>query len=181
MGCKKLAWPKFHSIMRRQNSSIIVCALAGAFITTDISSARQTTIPSASTHEPLTNWTAKEDHQNMMEQLGIKTLRPGADGNNPKAPNYQNTDESKANPYFPLPDPLTLKNGEKVTTPEMWWNRRRPEIVEDFDREVYGRVPANPPKVTWEATSVIHTNNGSIPVTKQLTAMWTTPLSGHQG
>ena len=39
------------------------------------------------------------------------------------------------------PDALTLKNGKKVTTPEMWWNQRRPEIVEDFEREVLGRVP----------------------------------------
>lgn len=105
----------------------------------------------------------------MMDQLGIKNVRPGADGNNPKAPNYQNTDESKANSYPSLPDPLTLKNGEKVTTPEMWWRQRRPEIVEDFDREVYGRVPANVPKVTWEVKSTTRTNNGAIPViTKQL-------------
>ena len=88
------------------------------------------------------SWTANQDHQNMMDQLGIKSLRPGADGNNRQAPNYQNTDEAKANPYPNLPDPLTLKDGEKVTTPEMWWQKRRPEIVEDFDREVYGRVPA---------------------------------------
>ena len=115
------------------------------------------------------NWTANQDHQNMMEQLGIKSLRPGAEGMNRQAPNWQNTDEAKANPYPNLPDPLTLKNGEKVTTPEMWWQKRRPEIVEDFDREVYGRVPANVPKVTWKVASTIHTNNGSIPViTKQL-------------
>ena len=97
------------------------------------------------------NWSAEQDHRNMMEQLGIKTLRPGAEGMNPQATNYQNTDEAKANPYPNLPDPLTLKNGEKVTTPEMWWKQRRPEIVEDFDREVYGRVPKNAPKVTWDS------------------------------
>jgi len=115
------------------------------------------------------NWTASQDHQNMMEQLGIKSLRPGADGNNPKAANYQNTDESKANPYPDLPDPLTLKNGQKVATPEIWWKLRRPEIVEDFDREVYGRVPTNVPKVTWKVTSTIRTNEGTIPViTKRL-------------
>jgi len=34
-----------------------------------------------------------------------------------------------------------LKNGQKVTTAQMWWEQRRPEIVEDFDREIYGRVP----------------------------------------
>ncbi|HVU07896.1 MAG TPA: acetylxylan esterase [Verrucomicrobiae bacterium] len=115
------------------------------------------------------NWTANQDHQNMMEQLGIKTLRPGAEGMNRNAPNYQNTDEAKANPFPNLPDPLTLKNGQKVTTPEMWWQQRRPEIVEDFDREVYGRVPANVPRVTWKVTSIDKTNNGAIPVvTKQL-------------
>ena len=34
----------------------------------------------------------------------------------------------------------------------MWWKQRRPEIVEDFDREVYGRVPKETPKVKWEVT-----------------------------
>jgi len=115
------------------------------------------------------NWNAEQDHRNMMEQLGIKTLRPGAEGMNRQAPNYQNTDEAKANPYPNLPDPLMLKNGEKVTTPEMWWKLRRPEIVEDFDREVYGRVPANVPSVTWKVISTTRTNNGAVPViTKQL-------------
>jgi len=115
------------------------------------------------------NWSAEQDHQNMMEQLGIKTLRPGAEGFNRQAPNYQNTDEAKANPYPNLPDPLTLKNGKKVTTPKMWWKQRRPEIVHDFDEYVYGRVPKNVPKASWEVVSVTRTNNGAIPViTKKL-------------
>src|SRR6187455_2499823 len=97
--------------------------------------------------EPKT-WTAAEDHQNMMNQLGIKSLRPGPSGNE-SAPNHANYDESKANPYPDLPEVLTLKNGKKVTTPGMWWKQRRPEIVEDFEREVYGRLPADIPKVTW--------------------------------
>ena len=59
----------------------------------------------------------------MMEALKIKTLRPGADGMNRNAPNAANYDESKANPYPNLPDPLILKNGEKVTTAETWWNQ----------------------------------------------------------
>jgi (4-O-methyl)-D-glucuronate---lignin esterase len=88
------------------------------------------------------------DHKNMMEQLGIKALRPGPSGNE-SAPNHANYDEALANPYPKLPDVLTLKNGEKVTTAAAWWKQRRPEIIEDFDREVLGRVPANVPKVTW--------------------------------
>ena len=76
-----------------------------------------------------------------MDLLHITSLRNGANGSNPQAPNYANYDESKANPYPGLPDPLVLKNGKKVTTAKMWWDQRRPEIVEDFDREIYGRVP----------------------------------------
>ena len=88
----------------------------------------------------------------MMDQLGIKALRPGPSGNE-KAPNHANYDESKANPFPDLPDALTLKNGQKVTTAKQWWHVRRPEIVEDFEREVLGRVPPNVPKVTWTVTS----------------------------
>src|SRR5512143_4327616 len=100
---------------------------------------------SGSLPQPVT-WTAAEDHRNMMDQLGIKALRPGPSGNE-SAPNHANYDEATANPFPVLPDALTLKNGKKVTTPAMWWNQRRPEIIEDFEREGLGRVPANAPKV----------------------------------
>lgn len=100
-------------------------------------------------YQPPVTFTTQEDHKNMMSQLGIKSLRPGPSGNE-SAPNHANYDESKANPYPNLSDALTLKNGKKVTTPEMWWKQRRPEIVEDFEREVYGRLPKNIPNVTWK-------------------------------
>jgi len=93
-------------------------------------------------------FTAQQDQANMMQQLGIKKLRPGPSGNE-SAPNHANYDESLANPCPQLPDILTLKNGRKVTTADMWWNQRRPEVVEEFEREVYGRIPKNVPKVTW--------------------------------
>ncbi len=79
-----------------------------------------------------------------MDLLGIKERRRGADGN-PKSANAANIDEAKATPYPDLPDPLVCKDGTKVTTAEQWWKKRRPEIVEDFDREVYGRVPKDTP------------------------------------
>lgn len=101
----------------------------------------------ASLPAPLT-LTAEQDQQNMMDQLGIKALRPGPSGNE-KAPNHANYDEAKANPYPNVPDALVLNNGEKVMTAKMWWDKRRPEIVEGFEREVYGRVPKDAPKVTW--------------------------------
>jgi len=99
----------------------------------------------------------EQDHQYMMGLLNITSLRPGVNGMDPNAPNAANYDESKANPYPNLPDPLVLKNGEKVSTPEIWWKERRPEIAEDFDREIYGRVPAKTPQVRWELISITKT------------------------
>ena len=96
-------------------------------------------------------WTAEQDHQNMMDQLRIAKLRPGPSGN-PSDSNAANTDESKANSYPVWPDLMTLRSASKVTTAAQWWKQRRPEIVEDFEREVYGRIPANAPKVTWQVT-----------------------------
>jgi hypothetical protein len=116
-----------------------------------------------------TQTASQEDRQKMMDLLHITSLRNGANGSNPQAPNYANYDESKANPYPVLPDPLILKNGKKVTTAKMWWEQRRPEIVEDFDREIYGRVPGVTPGVKWEVVKTTEEMNGDVPVvTKQL-------------
>ncbi|HEY1262755.1 MAG TPA: acetylxylan esterase [Terriglobales bacterium] len=98
---------------------------------------------------PPVHLTAEQDHQRMMDLLHIASLRRGADGD-PKSPHAANYDESKANPYPKLPDPLRLKDGKEVTTARQWWKQRRPEIVEDFDLEIYGRVPEHAPKVKWE-------------------------------
>ena len=83
-----------------------------------------------------------------MRQLGITVLRPGPSGNE-SDPNHANYDEALANPCPQLPELLLTKKGKKVTNPEIWWNERRPEIVEDFEREVYGRLPAGIPEVKW--------------------------------
>ncbi len=109
--------------------------------------AQDTTIYETRYTKPV-NFTAQQNQENMMKQLGIKTLRPGPSGN-PSAPNHANYDTTRADPCPQLPDILTTKNGRKVTTADMWWKVRRPEIAEDYEREVYGRIPKNVPKVTW--------------------------------
>jgi hypothetical protein len=116
---------------------------------------------------PAVNWTAEQDHQNMMDQLGIKALRPGPSGNE-NAPDHANYDESKANPYPNLPDVLTMNNGKKVTTADEWWKQRRPEIEHDMQEYVYGFVPKNAPKVTWTVKVVDHERVGRIPVIAKL-------------
>jgi hypothetical protein len=93
------------------------------------------------------------------DQVGIQALRPGPSGNE-SAPNHANYDETKANPFPNLPDVLTLHNGNKVTTGEIWWQQRRPQIVEDFEREVLGRVPKIVPQVAWTVTNTINTMVG---------------------
>ncbi len=77
----------------------------------------------------------------MMDQLGIRKLRPGR-VNDVNAPlNPVNYDEAQANPYPVWPDPLTFADGGKVSSASDWWNKRRPELVEIFEREIYGRIP----------------------------------------
>lgn len=112
---------------------------------------------------PPVNFTADQDRQNMKDQLGIKSLRPGRSGDE-SAPNHANYDESTANPYPELPEVLVLKNGKKVTKPETWWKERRPEIAEDMEREVYGRLPKNLPKVNWKIVFTERELVGRVPV-----------------
>lgn len=101
------------------------------------------------------------DHQHMMDLLGIKSLRPGKSGSNQTGPGFE---EATANEWMPtMPDALTMKDGSKVTTPAQW-AKRRAEILEDFEREVYGRIPANVPKVTWEVTGTNESEVAGIPV-----------------
>jgi hypothetical protein len=111
---------------------------------------------------PPTDWTAEQDHQDMMDQLGIKALRAGPSGNE-KDSNHANYAEANANPYGDLPDALTLKRGQRVTSAEQWWNQRRPEIVEDFERDVVGRIPPNVPKVSWRVKSTTESRAGVFP------------------
>jgi hypothetical protein len=106
---------------------------------------------------------ADQDHQDMMNQLGIRSLRPGPSGDE-KASNHANYDESKANPYPDLPDPLALENGTRVTTSDQWWKLRRPQIAAEMEREVYGRIPTGVPKVTWRVVLTDKEFVGRIPV-----------------
>ncbi|HEY6504993.1 MAG TPA: hypothetical protein VIZ28_13535 [Chitinophagaceae bacterium] len=125
----------------------------------------------SSRYPRLTTFTTQQDHDNMKLQLGIKKLRPGKSGNE-SDPNHANYDESLADPCPQLPDVLTATNGSKVTTADIWWKQRRPELVEDLEREVYGRLPKNIPKVTWTVKITDREFVNRIPVTVKM-------LTGH--
>ena len=120
------------SVIEKFMRRLICCILYGFVALSCLMAHAQTSQAGAASPTPLT---AEQDHQRMMDLLHITSLRRGADGD-PKSPNAANYDESKANSDLKLPDPLLLKNGKKVTTAKMWWKKRRPEIVEEFDREI---------------------------------------------
>ncbi len=125
------------------------CCILFAFLLSSIATAQGPGRPDMAALQAA----SQADRQKMMDLLEIKSLRPGKNGSNPQAPNAANYDESKANPFPELPDPLKLNNGKSIATAEEWQALRRKEIVEHFDREVYGRVPKETPAVKWEVTS----------------------------
>ena len=51
-------------------------------------------------------------------------------------------DELKVNNYK-LPDPLICLDGTKVVNSKLWLSKRRPEIINLFEQEVYGQSPSN--------------------------------------
>jgi hypothetical protein len=66
-----------------------------------------------------------------------------------------NYDEAKAGNYT-LPDPLVGNDGLRVTNAETWFNRRRPEILEVYRAEIFGRSPAAGTNITfnvWEKST----------------------------
>lgn len=105
-----------------------------------------------------------DDHAEMMKLLGIRAVRGGAQPNGPNA-----DDEATANKYLnTVPDVLKMNNGAMVTKAEQWPARRK-ELTEIFEREIYGRVPKNMPKIEWEVTGITPGMSGGVPtVTKTL-------------
>lgn len=151
-----------------------VLALAGLILVPVVPSRAATPAPAKSaapkpfwlmskTERARLNRLTQEDHADMMRQLGITRLRPGRNAN-PNQSNPANYDPAKANPYPNWPDPLTMDDGARVTTAAMWWKQRRPEIVRDFERDIYGRIPSGVPKVTWRVAKTVHTEVGGHPV-----------------
>jgi hypothetical protein len=61
-------------------------------------------------------FTTQQDHQHMLQQLGITKLRPGRSSDE-KSPNVANYDESLANPWPILPEVLRAASGELVSSP----------------------------------------------------------------
>ena len=64
-----------------------------------------------------------------------------------------NYDEAKV-PKYTLPDPLVLQSGAPVRDAGTWSSKRRPEILELFRSQVYGRSPGRPAGMTFDLASI---------------------------
>jgi hypothetical protein len=94
------------------------------------------------------------------------------------APAPANYDESKVG-NLPLPDPLVLEDGTPVRDVATWRERRRPELLELFSREIYGRTPAGrPPAMRWKVTSWDRAALGGRATRKEITVWFTGNESG---
>jgi hypothetical protein len=72
-----------------------------------------------------------------------------------------------------------LKNGSPVRDAETWRTKRRPELLELFAREMYGRTPAGKPdKMHWAVTSVDRSALGGKAVRKEVTVWFTERKDG---
>jgi hypothetical protein len=131
-----------------------------------VAAAPRVATQSASSGQPAhVQLTRDEDFERTRKLLGITGPPPaGANGSAPET-----FVEAQANPYPNLPDPLVLNNGQRVTTAAVWNKQRRAELLELFEREIYGRTPRQTPRVTWEVLSTTREMNGDVPIiTKQL-------------
>lgn len=71
-------------------------------------------------------------------------------------------------PAYTLPDPLVMANGDPVTNAQMWVKQRRPEILEFYRTEIYGRIPDNAPRVTWQVTETDNNARGGTAVRRRV-------------
>ena len=154
----------------------IPCLLAAGVVAAALLTGRAVsaqTPPPASTPPPPTpaqtalQEATQQDYKRMLALLGIADIRRGVEGRNQQSPNFANYDESKVAPYPPLPALMVTKAGKPVTSARQWWDVRRPEIVELFDREVYGRMPKVTPKVSWTVTSTTEETVGGVTMVKK--------------
>jgi hypothetical protein len=79
---------------------------------------------------------------------------------------WSNYDESKVGNWkSTVPDLLTTRNGQKVTTLQQWREIRRPEIIHLIEDAIFGRVPDTVPDVKWTKSGETDNGDGTITVT----------------
>lgn len=86
----------------------------------------------------------------------------------------ENVDEGRVPPYV-IPDPLQTAGNARITAPDDWTSKRRPEILRLFETEVYGRAPKQKPELKFQVDSVDASVLGGKAVRKEVTIHVSTP------
>lgn len=112
------------------------------------------------------NRVGEADYADMLGKLGIKPeqVREGRQPNSQDVSVHPNYNELTANPFPYYPEALVTFDGRKVKNARMWNKVRRPELVREFEDEMYGRLPENIPAVDWQVTREEKKMMGDIPV-----------------
>jgi hypothetical protein len=71
-------------------------------------------------------------------------------------------------PIYTLPDLFTSEDGVKITTADLWNKTRRPEIIELFRKNVYGRIPETAYKEDFKIISLDKNAMGGTATQKQV-------------
>ena len=126
-------------------------------------------IPMTAERQAIMDATQKE-YLREQAVLKIGKLREVPDSHSPvDAPNVPNYDEAASAPYPYTSDVLRLNDGQQTASAAQWWKQRRPQIVEAFDREIFGRAPKVTPTVAWSVTETKNESIGGIAaVTRRL-------------
>src|SRR6476661_8566466 len=88
-----------------------------------------------------------------------------------------NYDEAKV-PQYKLPDPQVLRNGQPVKNAKTWNEKRRPELLELFRSEMYGRRPGKPQHMTFELEAIDKQALGGSAIRKEVTVYFTGKKDG---
>lgn len=88
-----------------------------------------------------------------------------------------NYDESKVGTYT-LPDPLHFPDGSPVKTSSDWYQKRRPQILEAFKEDEYGRAPGRPDRMTFDVFDKGTPAFGDQTLRKQITVYFTGDTAG---
>jgi len=137
--------------------------LIGAVTTFAVVLAGQTPAP-AGGPPPATAAARPPDPTNLGTDANGNTMRKAL-----KTGHVSNYDETKVAPYT-LPDPLVMNDGRRVATAGMWTSRRA-EILNMYQDDIYGRVPANAPKVRWTVTETDPAARDGAAVMKHVTGI----------
>ena len=108
---------------------------------------------------PAAAQTAQDVHAAERDRFGYGELRPGADGNNPEAPNAVNYDEAKVGD-LPLP-PLFASEGPSP----QGWPTRRAELARLVEDNWVGRIPEVVGRFAVEWTKVPVVSASVLPYT----------------